>query len=245
MDINYLRNLSFNSLKNVAEDMGISIPKKKNELIDNILICFKQYEDYKKDKLDKYKKLEQIGNTGKEGVTYLVKTNGGRYFAMKTFKKTKSSERLRQEADLQQIASKFGIAPKVIDIDTVSKYIVMEKMDKHLVDVMKEQNGDLTEEQQKQIIHIFKKLDEAKVFHGDSNILNYMYKKNKLYMIDFGMSKKIDDKLIKKLKTNTPNMSLMNLGFILKLKELDCPPSSYTYLMTFVSEKDKQDYRLI
>ena len=62
MDINYLRNLSFNSLKNVAEDMGISIPKKKNELIDNILVCFKQYEDYKKDKLDKYKKLEQIGN---------------------------------------------------------------------------------------------------------------------------------------------------------------------------------------
>jgi tRNA A-37 threonylcarbamoyl transferase component Bud32 len=164
---------------------------------------------------------------------------------MKTFKKTKSSERLRQEAELQQMASEFGIAPKVIDIDTVSKYIVMEKMDKHLVDVMKEQNGDLTEEQQQQIIHIFKKLDEAKVFHGDSNILNYMYKKNKLYMIDFGMSKKIDDKLIKKLKTNTPNMSLMNLGFILKLKELDCPPSSYTYLMTFVSDKDKEDYRLI
>ena len=84
--------------------MGISIPKKKNQLIDNILVCFKKYEDYKKEKLDKYKKLEQLGNTGKEGVTYLVKTNGGRYFAMKTFKKTKSSERLKQEAELQQIA---------------------------------------------------------------------------------------------------------------------------------------------
>ena len=59
------------------------------------------------------------------------------------------------------------------------------------------------------------------------------------------MSKKIDDKLIKKLKTNTPNMSLMNLGFILKLKELECPPSSYSYLIKFVSEKDKQDYRLL
>jgi len=244
MDINYLRNLSYNSLKTFGEDMGINIPKKKYELIDNILVCFKEYEDYKKVKLDKYIKLEQLGNTGKEGVTYLVKTNGGRYFAMKTFKKKKSSERLRHEADLQQIASEFGIAPKVIEIDTVSKYIVMEKMDKHLVDVMKEQNGNLTEDQQKQIIYIFKKLDEAKVFHGDSNILNYMYKKNKLYMIDFGMSKKIDNKLITKLKTNTPNMSLMNLGFILKLKELECPSSSYTYLMTFVSDKDKKDYRL-
>ena len=244
MDIESLRNLSFDSLKNIAEGMSVYVPKKKNDLIDNILVCFKQYEDYKKEKVDKYKKIEQIGNTGKEGITYLVKTNGGRYFAMKTFKKTKSSDRLRQEADLQQIASQFGIAPKVIDIDTVSKYIVMEKMEKHLVDVMKEQNGDLTEDQQKHIIHIFKKLDEAKVFHGDSNILNYMYKKNKLYMIDFGMSKSIDDKLIKKLKTSTPNMTLMNLGFILKLKELDCPSSSYSYLLTFVSEKDKQDYRL-
>ena len=136
--------------------MGLSIPQNNNELIDNILVCFKQYEDYKKEKLDKYKKIERIGNKGKEGETYLVKTNGGRYFAMKTFKKTKSSERLRQEAELQEMASNFGIAPKVIEIDTLSKYIVMERMDKHLVDTMKEQNGDLTEEQQKQIIHIFK-----------------------------------------------------------------------------------------
>jgi tRNA A-37 threonylcarbamoyl transferase component Bud32 len=245
MDTKYLHGLSFNSLKNIAEDMGLSIPTHKKELLDNILDCFKSYEEYKKEKLDKYKKIEQLGNTGKEGVTYLVKTNGGRYFAMKTFKKTKSSERLKQEAELQDMASKFGIAPKVIEIDTVSKYIVMEKLDKHLVDIMKQQNGDLTIEQQIQIINIFEKLDESKVFHGDSNILNYMYKKNKLYMIDFGMSKKIDDKLIKKLKTNTPNMSLMNLGFILKLKELECPPSSYSYLIKFVSEKDKQDYRLI
>ena len=65
MDINYLRNLSFNSLKKIGEDMGLSIPQNNNELIDNILVCFKQYEDYKKEKLDKYKKIERIGNKGK------------------------------------------------------------------------------------------------------------------------------------------------------------------------------------
>ena len=71
-----------------------------------------------------------------------------------------------------------------------------------------------------------------------------MYKKNKLYMIDFGMSKKIDDKLIKKLKTNTPNMSLMNLGFILKLKELNCPKTSYSYLMKFLSDENIKKLKL-
>ena len=34
----------------------------------------------------------------------------------------------------------------------------MDKMDKHLVDVIKQQNGILTEMQQRQIINIFKKL---------------------------------------------------------------------------------------
>ena len=120
----------------------------------------------------------------------------------------------------------------------------MDKLDKHLVDVMKETQGDLTQEQQLNIIDIYKKLDEAKVFHGDSNILNYMYKRGKLFVIDFGMSKNIDDKLIKKLGTDTPNFILMTLGFILKLKDLNCPPTAYKYLLEFVSQENKNKYRL-
>lgn len=244
MDSKYLRNLSYTDLKKIAEGMEIDIDKRKEQLIDNILVCFKKYEDYRKEKVDKYKRIKQLGNVGKEGITYLVKTNDGNTYAMKTFRKTKSSDKLRLESDLQKKASELDISPKVVEIDTVSKYIVMEKLDKHLVDVMKEQDGDLTEDQQKQIIHIFKSLDQAEVFHGDSNILNYMFKKNKLYIIDFGMGKFIDSKLKKKLNTDTPNISLMNLGFILKLKDLECPPSSYSYLITFVSDKDKQKYGL-
>jgi tRNA A-37 threonylcarbamoyl transferase component Bud32 len=244
MDFKYLQNLSYNNLVKIGEDMGISVSKRKDELIDSILVCFKEYEEYKKEKIDKYTRVKQIGNKGKEGVTYLVKTQGGKTFAMKTFKKTKSSDRLIQEAELQERASEFGISPEVIDVDTVSKYIVMEKLDKHLVDIMEEQKGDLTEDQQKQIINIYKKLDQAKVFHGDSNILNYMLKKNRIYIIDFGMSKYIDDKLMKKLGTNTPNFTLMNLGFILKLKELECPPTAYCYLLKFVSKDDKTKYGL-
>ena len=120
----------------------------------------------------------------------------------------------------------------------------MEKLDKHLMDVINKQNGNITEEQQKQIIHIYKSLDLSEVFHGDSNILNYMFKKNKLYIIDFGMGKIIDEKLKKKLGTKTPNLTLMTLGFILKLKELNCPSSAYSYLLTFVTVEDRAKYYL-
>ena len=239
-----LNNLKFQELKEIAIDMHIKIPKKKEELISLIKKCFEEYELYKKEKIDKYEKIEQLGNKGKEGITYLVKSSYGKYYAMKTFKKTKSSKNIKKEASLQEKASDFDIAPKVIDIDTVSKYIVMERMSSHLYDSIKKQNGNLTEKQQKQLIKIYKGLDEAKVFHADSNILNYMYKDKKLYIIDFGMSSEIDDKLIKKLGTNNPNVDIMTLGFILKLKEFKCPSSAYSHLIKYISSEEIKRFNL-
>lgn len=244
MNISKLKNLSYTELKDIAKDMDISIPKNKDELVKTMLKCFKEWEKYKREKIDKYEKIKQLGERGKEGVVYLVKTKDGKEYAMKTFKSNKSSDKLRKEAELQCMASEFNIAPKVIEIDTVKKTIVMEKMDTHLIDLIKKQNGNLTEFQQKQIIKIYKNLDNAKVFHADSNILNYMYKGKKLYIIDFGMSKEIDDKLIKNLGTSTPNIDLMTLGFILKLKELNCKESSYSYLLNYVSNENKINFHL-
>jgi hypothetical protein len=71
-----------------------------------------------------------------------------------------------------------------------------------------------------------------------------MYKDKKLYIIDFGMSKEIDEKLIKKLGTKTPNLDLMTLGFILKLKEFKCPFSSYSYLIKHIKEDEIQKFKL-
>lgn len=231
-----LRELSYDDLCEIGKELELEIPNNKQKLVDMITDCLY----YKK-----YERIKQLGEKGKEGTTYLVKSPNGHTYAMKTFRKTKSEDRLIKEARLQNIASLYNISPRIVDINPSEKYIVMEKMDKHLLDDMKEQHGNLTENQQKQLVEIFKKLDEAKVFHGDSNILNYMLYKNKIYMIDFGMSKPIDNKLIKKLGTNTPNFTLMNLGLILKLKELDCPPTSYEYLIKFVTEDDKKKYGLI
>ena len=118
----------------------------------------------------------------------------------------------------------------------------MEKMDKHLLELIKEQEGILSKQQQKQIISIYKKLDKAGVFHGDANLLNYMYKSNKLYIIDFGMAKEITTALVKKLGTETPNMQIMTLGLALKLREMKCPHQSYEYIINHLSHEQRLQF---
>lgn len=238
MDYSLLEKSSFGELKKMAKDMGLESKRSRIEYITSIQKAFKEYEQYKKNKVDKYTRIRQLGNKGKEGICYLVKDNKDKEFAMKTFRKTKSSNTLKTEYILQKVASSVGISPRVVEYDSVSKYIVMEKMDQHLLDVMKKQNGNLTKSQQLQIIEIYQKLDQVKVFHGDSNILNYMIKGKKIYIIDFGFSKEINSKFIKKIGTDTPNLKLMTLGFILKLKDLKCPSTSWLYLKKYVSEEN-------
>lgn len=263
MDIDFLFKQNFIELKDLAEEIEIEYKNKtKKELVNLIYLFFKDYEKInkkykltqkphnstkKKETTDskKYKTIKQIGNVGKDGTTYLVTDKKNNEFAMKTFKKTKSKKSILQEVECQTLASKFNVCPKVHDMNLEENYIVMDKMDEHLYEIMKTQKGNLTKTQQQEIFDLFKKLDDSKVFHGDSNILNYMYKGNKLFMIDFGMSKKIDDALIKKLKTDIPNKKLMTLGFVLKLKELKCPKSSYSYLITKISDDDKKNYGLL
>jgi tRNA A-37 threonylcarbamoyl transferase component Bud32 len=248
-----LNQYKYVELKKIANDMNIKVKKTKNELINDIIEEFKEYEEYKKNKIDKYLRKEQLGNKGKEGITYLVinKENNKEY-AMKTFKKIKSSNTLKREYILQKQASKYGVAPKVIEYDTVSKYIVMEKMDESLMNIITKQKGNLHKYQQLQLINIYNKLDEAKVFHNDANLTNYMVKyqigdenkKQEIFLIDYGLSREITPQLCKKLNTNTPNIELMLLGFILKLKSVNCPETSYIYLKKYLKPKICEDYKL-
>jgi tRNA A-37 threonylcarbamoyl transferase component Bud32 len=275
MDYTFFEKQNYLHLKELSEDLKLKGNyKNKKELIIIIMSFFNDYEkidskyktikknissddDFNIEKqqpqqkrndneFENYTVLNQIGNKGKEGVTYLVKRKkDGKEFAMKTFKKNKSKKNILHEANCQNIVSKIGICPKVIDVDLENNFIVMEKLECHLYEIMKKQKGNLTKNQQQQIFNIFKKLDEANVFHADSNILNYMMSGDKIFIIDFGMSKMIDDNLKKKLETDHPNKNLMTLGFILKLKELKCPESSYSYLISHISQEDKVKYNLI
>jgi predicted Ser/Thr protein kinase len=238
-----LKTYTYNELKGMAQEMGLKVRRSKSELIRDISLAFKEYQNYKKDKIDRYTRIRQLGEKGKEGITYLVESNGKQY-AMKTFKKQKSSATLRKEAELQSAAAAFGASPKVIDIDTVSKYIVMEKLDIHLYDILNKNNGIMSQNIQRQIISLYKKLDKAGVFHGDANILNYMFKGKELYIIDFGMSKEITNSLVRKLGTNTPNLSIMTLGLCLKLREIGAVSSSYSYLVKYLSEEQRNNFDL-
>lgn len=233
----HLEKYSYNELKELAKKMELPIRRSKISLIKEIKEAFNEYEIYKKNKIDKYKRVKQLGECGKEGTTYLVKNRLGKEYAMKTFRRQKSSNKLLKEAELQKMGADIGVAPNIIDIDTVSKYIVMEKMDRHLLEVIQEQGKTITKQQQRQIISIYKKLDKAKVFHGDVNLMNYMYKGDKLFIIDFGMAKEVTSVLIKNLGTDTPNMNVMTLGLALKLRELGFSKSSYEYIVKHLSDE--------
>ncbi len=238
-----LTSYTYSELKEMAEEMGLRIRRSKTELVRDISQGFKEYESYKKEKIDRYERLGQLGEKGKEGTTYLVESRGKQY-AMKTFRKQKSSATLRKESELQNMAAEVGASPKVVDIDTVSKYIVMEKLDRHLYDTLKKNGGVMSQNIQRQIIAIYKKLDRAGVFHGDANLLNYMFKGRNLYIIDFGMAKEITNSLVYKLGTSTPNLSIMTLGLVLKLKEIGSPASSYSYLAKQLSEEQRSQFEL-
>ena len=168
----------------------------------------------------KYNIIEQLGSVGKEGTTFLVEDRNGEQYAMKTFSKQKSNKNLLNESEYQKQVASHGIAPNIKYVDETNKYIVMEKLDKNLFDIIKKHNGEIPETIQRKIIKLIKKMDETGIFHGDPNPANFMMKGNNMYMIDFGFARKIDDKLIRKYETNKPNQKFMILGLILKLKEI-------------------------
>jgi tRNA A-37 threonylcarbamoyl transferase component Bud32 len=187
---------TFNELKKMGEKMGLNMRRSRESMIKELTKGFQKYEEYKKNKFDKYKKVSKLGE-GKEGKTYFVIDKKNKEYAMKTFKKTKSSDTLRTEYNLQKKASSVGVAPLVYDYDTIGKRILMEKMDEHLLDRIKEKKA-CVKSQQLRILDIFKKLDEVSVFHNDANLSNYMLKGDTIYLIDYGFAKEITPKLKKK-----------------------------------------------
>jgi hypothetical protein len=71
-----------------------------------------------------------------------------------------------------------------------------------------------------------------------------MYKNKKIKIIDFGFSKEITTGFIKKFGTSTPNIDIMLAGFIIKLKEMNCPPQSYNVLLKHLNPARKLELGL-
>lgn len=244
MDFEKIKKLSYIELKNIASRMYLPKSKSKDECIKNIIDAFNEYENYKKKNIDKYTRIEQLGLAGKEGIVYKVVTKGKKEYAMKTFKMSKSSKTIKLEAETQNVAAKCGISPKVISVDTVDNNIVMELLDKTLLETIINKNGKITKVVQEAIIDIICELDKCGIFHADPNPLNFMFDKNgKLYIIDFGYAKHIDQKLKKKLNTSYPNRVYMLPGIILKLREI-FPDATYKTLMKPLTETEKEMYKI-
>ena len=244
MDYNQLKKLPFSELRSMAMGMDLNKQKSSQGYIDEITKAFKEYEQYKKDKIDRYIRFEQLGEKGKEGIVYLVRNRRKkRDCAMKCFRKNKSSINLKKEAQFQIQASKHGICPDVYDYDTVSNYIVMEKIDNNLFSLLKRQKGKMAMTYQKQMIDIFQKLDEIGIFHADPSPLNFMITGKKMYIIDFGFAKCINTTLIKKFNSKSPNMKFMVIGFILKMREI-VPHIRYEYLEEYLTQEQKNKFIL-
>lgn len=225
-------------LRAIADKMDISSRYKlKKDLIPEIVKGFREWENYKEEKEDRFIKIKQLGDKGRECRTFLVKDRqDNKEYAMKTYRKNKPSSALKQEYHFQQIAAKKGISPQLISLDTVNKTITMEKMDYDLVDLLKKQGGKLTDRQEKRIITILKELDRLKIFHMDANPLNFMIKRGKIYIIDYGYSKAITPRLAKKFSSITPNIDYMTISLLTQIKYY-YPDSEFPHIVKHISRE--------
>jgi len=225
-----IRNIPFNELYDFCKRFGVHIsePYYKTDVEHAI---FDQY--CKLRKYTSYTYLEQLGREGKEGRTFLALDKDSKQVAIKVFKKDKKASDIEREAKMQMIASEHGLSPKVLHYDTNGRFLVMEKMDENLYDCFTKQNGQLTVEQQKAVIHLCNKLDECKVFHADPNPLNFMSKNNKWYIIDFGFAMPIETRTIIRFG-ETPNIKYMPKGFFNKLRKI-YPDTKLEYIQKYVT----------
>lgn len=139
----------------------------------------------------------QIGK-GAQGTVFEAWKSGKSesVFVAKVFKRKKSLAKVLTEASLQQKAANVHAAPAVIEvIEEIPYKIIMQKMAGSVHDLLRRQNGKLTQEQQHSIVQLCDRLDGAKVYHNDYNSSNLMVTDSAEFrFVDYGLSRTFDDK---------------------------------------------------
>ncbi len=166
--------------------------------------------------------------TKKKGKDGEIKIDSEHKIVSKVFKDDKKDEDIIKEYNFMQKAYELGVGVKPISYHLSTsrgrkKCILMEELDETLFDHIKKNKGKIKDNYQKQMIYILHVLDKNKIFHGDISPLNFMIKHKRnggqLYIIDFGMSKKMTESFIKKHGEHA-NLKLGSTVFILKMREL-------------------------
>jgi tRNA A-37 threonylcarbamoyl transferase component Bud32 len=157
--------------------------------------------------------------TKKRGKDGEIKVN--KNMVSKVFNENKSPKEIIKEYEFMEKAYNLGISPRPFSFNwTGAKYILMEKLDYTLFEEIKK-TGELSQKRQREMIKILHLLDKSHIFHGDISPLNFMIKKSNdaLYIIDFGMSKKMTSSFIAKHSENA-NIKQGITVFILKIREV-------------------------
>jgi tRNA A-37 threonylcarbamoyl transferase component Bud32 len=164
--------------------------------------------------------IQDINKKGKDGKLLRV-CRGRKQMIMKLFRKNKNPDMIEKEFLFLEKGADLGISPKTYGYNTgVHNYIVMEELEYTLLDHIKK-HGCIKEKYQKQMIRILETLDKHSIFHGDISLLNFMFDKTgKLFIIDYGMAKDMNETFIKKYSKDA-NIKYGITALILKLREID------------------------
>lgn len=110
---------------------------------------------------------------------------------IKRFKNT-PYEQIRQEARLQREAAALGISPRVIRCNKNS--IVMEKIDEPCIaDKYGDKIDDIPEWIKEEIVDILYLLYTIGIEYIDVTPYNFIEKDDKIYIIDFGHARYVED----------------------------------------------------
>ena len=145
---------------------------------------------------------EKIISQGAEAIIYHRNNEIVKQRIKKSYRLLEIDEKLRKlrtrsEARILKKLQKIIPVPKLIKIDENNKELVIEHIKgEKLSEALEKLNY---EEICKKISENISKMHELDIIHGDLTTSNMIYKNNKVYFIDFGLSfhsKKIEDKAV-------------------------------------------------
>jgi len=195
-----------------------------NKISSNKMSSRLKKSPLKKSDITKINKSPTV-KKGKEGE--IKKNENIKGFVSKVFNDDKTDLEIKREYEFMEKGYELGVSPRPILYNTNGKcrYMIMEELDYTLFDHIKNNNGEISDYFQNQMISILNVLDKNKIFHGDVSPLNFMISKNKgknkdkLYIIDYGMAKKMTKSFIEKNGEHS-NIKLGLTFFILKIREV-------------------------